>query len=74
MNKKVFIDGRQERTMATKSDLILVDKKMIKEIISEIEERLEELEILTDQNLLDELKKREREINEGKFIDEKRVV
>ena len=55
--------------MAAKSDLILVDKKMIKQIISEIEERLEELEILTDQDLLDELKKRESEIKEGKFID-----
>jgi len=59
--------------MAAKSDLILVDKKMIKEIISEIEERLEELEILTNQNLLDELKKREREIKEGKFIGEKEL-
>ena len=59
--------------MAAKSDLILADKKMIKEIISEIEERLEELEILTDQNLLDKLKKREREIKEGKFIGEKEL-
>ncbi|RLF99406.1 hypothetical protein DRN58_05235 [Thermococci archaeon] len=59
--------------MAAKSDLILVDKKMIKQIISEIEERLEELEILTDQDLLDELKKRKSEIKEGKFIDEEEL-
>jgi len=59
--------------MAAKSDLILVDKKMIKQIISEIEERLEELEILNDQDLLDELKKRESEIKEGKFIDEEEL-
>ena len=59
--------------MTSKSDLILVDKKMIKQIISEIEERLEELEILTDQDLLDELKKRESEIKEGKFIDEEEL-
>ena len=59
--------------MTSKSDLILVDKKMIKQIISEIEERLEELEILTDQDLLDELKKRKSEIKEGKFIDEEEL-
>ena len=59
--------------MTSKSDLILVDKKMIKKIISEIEERLEELETLTNQDLLDELKKREREIKEGKFIDEEEL-
>jgi len=59
--------------MPSKRDLILVDKKMIKKILSEIEERLEELETLTNQDLLDELKKREREIKEGKFIGEKEL-
>jgi hypothetical protein len=46
-------------------DMVLVDRKEIKAIIEDIEDRLDELEMLTDPEFMNEVKKRTEDVEKG---------
>jgi prephenate dehydrogenase len=46
-------------------DMVLVNRKEIRAIIEEIEDRLDELEILTEPEFMKEVKKRAEDVEKG---------
>jgi hypothetical protein len=65
--------------MPTKSeerDLVTVDRKVLREVIAEIEENLEILESLAGEDILQEAERRVQELREGKVtpLDEKELL
>lgn len=53
-------------TKSQKKDLIVVDRKVLESVISDIEENLEILESLVGDEVLKEAEKRMKELKEGK--------
>lgn len=46
-------------------EMVLVDRKEIRVIVEEIEDRLDELEILTEPEFMKEVKKRAEDVEKG---------
>ncbi len=46
-------------------EMVLVDRKEIRAIVEEIEDRLDELEILTEPEFIKEVKKRAEDVEKG---------
>jgi hypothetical protein len=46
-------------------EMVLVDRKEIRVIVEEIEDRLDELEILTEPEFIKEVKKRAEDVEKG---------
>lgn len=58
-----------------KPNLVTIDRNVLKTIISEIEDKLDELEMLTDAEFMKETEKRISEIEKGEVegLDEEKV-
>ena len=56
------------------SETVTVDKRIVLDIIMEIEDRIEELELLISPEIIKEAKKRDQEIAEGTFIPETEII
>lgn len=63
-------------TESGERDLVTVDRKVLREVIAEIEENLEILESLAGEDILQEAERRVKELKEGKVtpLDEKELL
>ena len=55
------------------SETVAVDKKIIFDIIMELEDKIEELELLISPEIFEEAQKRDKEIAEGNFVSEAEI-
>lgn len=57
-------------------DLVLVDRSLLQSLIEEIEDKLDELEAITDPEFMKEVSSRFSEIESGKVegLDEKKIL
>ncbi len=55
------------------SETVTVDKKIILDIIMELEDKIEELELLIYPEIIEEAQKRDKEIAEGHFVSEAEI-
>jgi len=49
-------------------DLVLVDRNILESLITEIEDKIDELEAITDPDFMEEVYKRVDEIESGKVV------
>ncbi len=56
------------------SETVTVDKKIILDIIMELEDKIEELELLISPEIIEEAQKRDQEIAEGNFVSEAGII
>lgn len=56
-------------------DMVLVNRREIRAIIEEIEDRLDELELLTEPEFMKEVKKRAEDVDKGiEGLSEKEIL
>jgi len=68
--------GRYNISRKFGNDLVLVDRNILENLITEIEDKIDELEAITDPDFMEEVYKRVDEVENGEVVglNEKKIL